>query len=98
MAEEHHLKLVALPMPKVVFCESTKERLPATYANFLIVNGAVLMPSYDDEADAEAQQVLQGCFSDREIVSIDCRALIRQGGSLHCATMQYPLGFVKQLG
>ena len=98
MAEEHHLKLVALPMPKAVFCESTKERLPATYANFLIVNGAVLMPSYDDEADAEAQQVLQGCFSDREIVSIDCRALIRQGGSLHCATMQYPLGFVKQLG
>ena len=69
------------------------ERLPATYANFLIMNSAVLMPCYgDDERDAAAAEVLQRAFPDREIVGIDCRVLIRQHGSLHCVTMQYPEG------
>jgi len=68
-----------------------QQRLPATYANFLIVNGAVLMPTYGDTTlDEAAKAVLQQAFPDREIVGIDCQVLIRQHGSLHCVTMQYP--------
>jgi len=67
-------------------------RLPASYANFLIINGAVLMPFYQSDRDFQAQKALQKAFPDREIIGINCRALIKQGGSLHCATMQYPEG------
>ena len=69
-------------------------RLAASYANFLIVNGAVLMPAYGDAADAAAQAVLAQAFPDREIVPVPCRALIWQNGSLHCITMQLPQGVV----
>jgi agmatine/peptidylarginine deiminase len=69
-------------------------RLAASYANFLIINGAVLMPAYGDEADAQAQAVLAQAFPDREIVAIPCRPLIWQNGSLHCLTMQLPQGVV----
>jgi agmatine/peptidylarginine deiminase len=67
-------------------------RLAASYANFLIVNGAVLMPAYGDEADARAALVLAEAFPEREIVPVDCRPLIWQNGSLHCLTMQLPEG------
>ena len=67
-------------------------RLAASYANFLIVNGAVLMPAYGDPADEPARRVLAEAFPDREIVSVPCRPLIWQNGSLHCITMQVPLG------
>ena len=67
------------------------QRLPATYANFLIMNGAVLYPTYDQPAlDKKAAEVLAQAFPGREIIGIDCRVLIRQHGSLHCVTMQYP--------
>ena len=69
-------------------------RLAASYANFLIVNGAVLMPAYGDPADARAQAVLAEAFPDREIVPVPCRPLIWQNGSLHCITMQLPQGLV----
>ena len=69
-------------------------RLAASYANFLIVNGAVLMPSYGDPADAKAAEVLAEAFPGREIVQIDCRPIIWQNGSLHCLTMQLPAGLV----
>lgn len=69
-------------------------RLAASYANFLIVNGAVLMPAYGDDADARAAQVLARAFPGREIVQVPCRALIWQNGSLHCVTMQLPRGVV----
>jgi agmatine/peptidylarginine deiminase len=69
-------------------------RLAASYANFLIVNGAVLMPAYDDPADAVAAGVLAQAFPGREIVPVPCRALIWQNGSLHCVTMQLPEGLV----
>ncbi len=69
-------------------------RLAASYANFLIVNGAVLMPAYGDPADARAAAVLADAFPGREIVQIDCRPLIWQNGSLHCITMQLPEGVV----
>ena len=69
-------------------------RLAASYANFLIINGAVLMPAYGDPADDAAAEVLGRAFPGREIVPIDCRPLIRQNGSLHCVTMQLPEGLL----
>ena len=84
------LKLVALPLPPPVFDEDGK-RLPAGYPNFLILNGAVLVPTYGDAAtDAEALRRLRPCFPGREALGLDCRALINQYGSLHCVTMQIP--------
>ncbi|MCF0198823.1 MAG: agmatine deiminase family protein [Bacteroidaceae bacterium] len=83
-------RLVALPMAAEEFDEEG-QRLPATYANFLIVNGAVLMPTYGRAAlDQQAARQLQTAFPDREIVPIDCRVLIEQHGSLHCCTIQFP--------
>ena len=78
-----------LPLPEPKY-NRQQERLPATYANFLIVNGAVLVPTYADPNDAQAMQVIQHAFPDRTIVGIDCTALVEQGGSLHCSTMQLP--------
>lgn len=83
-------RLLALPWPDPIFDEDG-ERLPATYANFLIMNEAVLYPTYaQSRHDEAAAHVLAQAFPGREIVGIDCRALIRQHGSLHCVTMQYP--------
>ncbi len=85
-------RLIPVPMPDPIFDEEG-ERLPATYANFLIMNKAVLMPTYAQPVhDEAAQRALQTAFPHHEIVGIDCRSLIRQHGSLHCATMQYPRG------
>ena len=81
--------LVPLPLPAANYDESGK-RLPASYANFLIINDAVLVPTYGDVADAEAVATLGNCFPGREIIGIDCRTLIHQYGSLHCVTMQVP--------
>lgn len=81
-------RLVALPMTDPIYFEG--ERLPATYANFLIVNGAVIVPVYNDPHDAEALRIIQSAFADREVVGVDCSVLIRQHGSLHCVTMQFP--------
>lgn len=67
-------------------------KVPPYYANFLILNGAVLLPYYESaEQNEQARQALQQAFPDREIIGIDCRVLLRQNGSLHCCTMQYPL-------
>ena len=84
-------RLIALPLPRTIH-DADGRRLPATYANFLIINGAVLLPIYGDPADALAQSRLAEAFPDRSIVPIDCSALIRQFGSLHCVTMQLPAG------
>jgi agmatine/peptidylarginine deiminase len=85
-------RLFPLPWPQPIVDEG--RRLAASYANFLIVNGAVLMPAYDDEADDAAAAVMANAFPDREIVQIPCRPLIWQNGSLHCITMQLPRGLV----
>lgn len=82
--------LVALPMTDPIYYDG--ERLPATYANFLILNGAVLVPTYNDPHDAQALAILKTLFPDRKVVGIDCSVLIRQHGSLHCVTMQFPAG------
>ena len=78
---------IALPMPRPCFADG--RRLPAGYANFLIINGRVLLPTYDCPQDDQAQARLADAFPDRDIIPINCRALIRQNGSLHCATMQF---------
>ena len=83
-------QLIPLPMADAVFDGGV--RLPATYANFLIINGAVLLPFYNSANDEIAVQQLQKVFPGREIIGIDCRPLIKQHGSLHCVTMQFPKG------
>jgi agmatine/peptidylarginine deiminase len=82
-------RLIPLPIPGPIYAEDG-QRLPATYANFLIINGAVLLPVYNDPKDKVAMEQLALCFPGRAIVAIDCRVLIRQFGSLHCMTMQFP--------
>ena len=84
--------LKKLPLPRPIHDEDG-QRLPATYANFLIINDAVLCPTYaQPDLDAEALRIIGEAFPDREIVGIDCRSLIKQHGSLHCCTMQFPIG------
>lgn len=83
-------KLVALPWPQACFSNEDGHRLPATYANFLLINGAVLAPTYRVPQDAAALAVLKTCFPDREIIEIDCRPVVEWHGSLHCLTMQFP--------
>ena len=78
--------LIALPMPEVKYYN--KKRLPATYANFLITNSSVLVPTYQDKSDKLACQILKDIFPTKEIIPIDCLKLIQEGGSLHCSTMQ----------
>lgn len=85
-------RLIPLPMADKVIWEGN--RLPATYANFLIINGAVLVPFYGSHKDEMAKNALQKAFPERDIIGIDCRVLIKQHGSLHCVTMQYPEGVI----
>ena len=84
-------RLLELPWPQACFDEKGA-RLPATYANFLVINQAVLVPVYADPADAQALEIIKAAFTGREIIPIDCRSLIQQHGSLHCVTMQLPAG------
>ena len=88
-------ELLPLPLPRPIH-DAGGRRLPASYANFLIVNEAVLVPVYDDPADAAALAVLAECFPGRMIEPLNCLPLIQQNGSLHCATMQLPMGVLKQ--
>ena len=82
-------RLLPLPMPKAMYDDG--DRLPATYANFLIINGAVLVPTYNQpELDKKALEIIQQAFPDREIIGIDAQVAVRQHGSLHCLTMQFP--------
>ena len=90
-AEGKPYKLVPLPLPAAMHDPDDGRRLPAGYANFLIINGAVLVPVYGDaKNDPVALQRLRPCFPGREVVPIECKALIHQYGSLHCVTMQIP--------
>lgn len=87
-------RLVPLPLPAPIF-DDAGERLPATHANFLIINGAVLVPTYNDPTDDTACAAIASVFPDRKIIGIDCRTLIQQHGSLHCVTMQLPQGVLR---
>ena len=94
--EDKSYRLLKLPMPDPIYergemKDERGERLPATYANFLIINGAVLVPIYQQpEKDKEAIRIIQEAFPDREMIPIDSRVIIRQHGSIHCCTMQFP--------
>jgi len=84
-------RIVELPMPAPSHVKG--RRLPATYANFLIINQAVLMPAFrQPRRDQEAAKILAGCFPDREIVPIDCLDLVYGRGAIHCITQQQPAG------
>lgn len=89
-ADGNPYNLIELPMPDAVYDEDGG-RLPATYANFLIMNKSILLPVYGQPLKDElAAQLLKISFPDHEIKKIDCSALIKQHGSLHCVTMQIP--------
>ena len=89
-ADGHPYTLYPLPLPDPCY-DDEGNRLPATHANFLIINEAVLVPTYHQASkDEEALHQLRKAFPNRTVIGIDCRVLILQHGSLHCSTMQYP--------
>ena len=86
----NHFNLIELPLPDPIYDEDGC-RLPATYANFLIMNKSVIMPIYNQpQKDLLATQIMQIAFPNHKIITVDCNALIKQHGSLHCVTMQLP--------
>jgi agmatine/peptidylarginine deiminase len=91
-ADGRPYQLHPLPWAQPILDEG--RRLAASYANYLIVNGAVLVPAYGDKADDEAARIIGTAHPGREVVQVPCRPLIWQNGSLHCITMQLPAGLV----
>lgn len=85
-------RLIPLPLPEPLYLDDY--RLPASYANFLILNGAVLIPGTGQPSDQVARERLQSVFPDRIVEILDCSALLSGHGGLHCITMNYPLGWV----
>ena len=83
------LRIVELPMPRRI--EVDGQRLPASYANFYIANGQVIVPTYNDPEDARALQILQSVFQDRKVVGLDSSDLIWGLGSFHCISQQEPV-------
>ena len=83
-----------VPLPSPVIKNNGGDYLPASYANFLIINQAVLVPLYGIETDQTVLNIFKNCFVDRKIIGINCRPLIEQFGSLHCITMHLPEGVV----
>ena len=88
LLESTGLRVVTLPMPKPVYFAG--QRLPASYANFYIANGIVLVPTFNDPMDRVALNVLAALFPDREVIGIYCGDLVLGLGTLHCMTMQQP--------
>lgn len=94
-AQGHPYQVVELPMPDPI-TDTDGSPLPATYANFLILNDQVLVPIYgQEEEDTQALGIIASLFPNRKITGIDCNALVRQHGSLHCVTMQFPQNTLK---
>ncbi len=84
-------RLIPLPLPEPLYLDGY--RLPGSYANFLIINGAVLVPGACSPLDRAAAERLQQAFPDRQVEVIDCRPLLSGHGGLHCVTMNYPAGW-----
>ncbi|MGA2053049.1 MAG: agmatine deiminase family protein [Opitutales bacterium] len=82
-------EVVELPLPHPAV-EADGRELPASYANYLVTNGAVLMPAYNRPTDAMAAEVLHECFRNRKIVPVDCSDVLLEGGALHCLSQQQP--------
>ena len=85
--------LIELPWPKAAY-DDEQTRLPATYANYLIINNAVLVPTYNDANDERALAQVQKAYPQHTIIGVNCQPIIEQFGSLHCITMQLPRGFL----
>jgi agmatine deiminase len=83
------LQVVPLPMPRALYHED--QRLPASYANFYIANGIVVVPTYDPPRDEAALATLARVFPGRDIVGIDCTDLVWGLGAFHCVTQQWPV-------
>lgn len=83
-----------IPLPAPVIRDSSGHCLPASYANFLIINNAVLVPLYGVAMDTRALEIFSQVFVQHKIIGINCRSLLQQYGSLHCVTMQLPAGIV----
>lgn len=94
-ADGQAYRLLPLPWPGALYGDRD-QRMPASYANFLIVNEAVLVPIYDALSDEDALDVVSQAFPGYEIFGIPCSSLIERGGSLHCITMQLPEGVLLQ--
>lgn len=93
-AEGEPFNLIELPMPDPVY-DDDGSRLPATYANYLVVNDTIFMPSYRQPAnDSLAAKLVRLAFPEHNVVCVDCVTLLKQHGSLHCATMQLPKGLL----
>jgi agmatine deiminase len=84
----HPLRIVTLPMPAPLYHEG--QRLPASYANFYVANGLVLLPTYDPPRDEEAIATLRELFPGRDVVGMDCTDLVWGLGAFHCVTQQWP--------
>ncbi len=82
--------LIPLPMCEPIYYNN--ERLPASYANFLMLEKRILVPFYGSSKDKEALEIIQQAHSSYKVEGVDCRVLIRQHGSLHCMSMQFPKG------
>ena len=78
---------ITVPLPWVGAKNYDNERLPASYANFVIINGAVIVPIYQDSSDDEALKIMKKLFPDRDIIALDASILLRQHGSIHCSCM-----------
>ncbi len=87
------LEVITLPQPDLVLWFDG-ERLPLTYANFYIANGAVLVPTFDCAQDTEALEILRSQFPQREVIGLPARGLFHGGGGFHCATQQQPVGLI----
>lgn len=92
--EGNSYRLMGLPWPSPKY-DADGNRLPASYANYLVINDAVLVPTYRDPVDNGALAMIALAYPDREIIGIDCLPLLEQHGSLHCITMQLPQGVLK---
>ena len=90
MALTYNFTIIPLPMAEAIYYDD--ERLPATYANFFFVNGAVIVPTYNVKEDEEVLNIFKKTFKNKDIIGVDCSVLIRQHGSLHCVTMNFAKG------
>jgi agmatine deiminase len=88
LLDGHPLKIIELPMPKKLMFDGI--RLPASYANFLILNKTVLVPTFNDIEDRTALTILAGCFPNRKVIGINCTDFIWGFGTLHCLSQQIP--------
>ena len=80
---------VSLPLPEPIYLDGM--RLAASYMNYLVLNGAVLVPTYGQpRRDAEALEIIADCYPSREVVGFDCRDIIREGGAIHCMSQHQP--------